>query len=247
MPKQYNKYLYDLIRTYIKDFYNESSNRMIMPKHVSVANIEIEGLAKTLLFDTIDLMLNSNFISDASRFYLKKCTYGSMQECLNREIVPESFNTINKFNSKVTYDKSKINKSICDYDTFDTLLKYCNNLDDCTDEIKEQYNIVRDNLNRLISKEYHNKLYDNGLVIRVNKNLYNETLSDEEWKALKSELHRYSVERTRKFCNGEMIGNVDCSKLIGYYNFLTTERNLREVDKIRLKELKSTLNIHNMV
>ena len=79
-------------------------------------------------------------------------------------------------------------------------------------------------LKNILCKEEIGKEYLTNIPIRIFKNRYDD----------------YST-------NGEMIGNVDCSKLIGYYNFLTTERNLREVDKIRLKELKSTLNIHNMV
>ena len=243
MPRKYNKYLYDLIRAYVKDFYNESSNKMVMPKNVRVANIEIKGVSKQLLFDIIDLCINSDFLSDASRFYLIKCGYSSMQECLNREFVPDSFNNINKFNSKVTYDKNRLNKLICEYDEFDSILKYCDDINICSEEIKELYQTVRDRLNKIWAKEYHHKAFDDKLNIKISKDFYNNTLDDKSWHRLKSELKLYSVERAKAFSEGKIISDIDYSELIGYYNFLTGEKNLREIDKVRLMELKNTLGI----
>lgn len=184
------------------------------------------------LRDYYKFLIESDFLNECSLLWLNS-NMGSVREAV--QVYNDQCDELDKLNlntaqSKIEYDKKKLKK----YYNENMLL----NVMSYPEKWLEEYKNILDSMCR----EYFNdKEYRSSMVIDIPKNCISKELSDVSFVQLTHMLEIYSKRYIESIKNLE---NKDMTKeMIGYYNYLISNKNLSEEDKRRLDIIRKILGL----
>ena len=193
---------------------------------------DIEEEVVDFISDYFHFLIESDFLNECSLMWLNS-NMGSVRAAV--EVYNDQCDELDRINlntaqSKIEYDKKKLKR----YYSEDMLF----NVMTYPEKWLEGYKNTLD----IMSREYFNDIeYRRSMVIDIPKNCINKELDDYSFVRLTTAIERYSKRYIESIRNLE---NKDMTKdMIGYYNYLISNKRLNKVDKERLNTIKKLLGI----
>ena len=225
------KNLIDESKKWITHFYNGG----IWSDNVSLRNNGrvVEEEVVEFMRDYFHFLIESNFLNDCTLMWLNS-NMGSVREAVevyNNQCDEMDRLNLNTAQSKIEYDKKKLKKYF-DNDMLFNVLSY-------PDKWLEDY---RNILDRLVREYYNDKEYKKAMIIDLPKECINKKLDDYSFVKMTEVIERYSkryVESIKRLENKEMT-----KEMIGYYNYLISNKRLSKIDSERLKIIRELLGLN---
>lgn len=210
-------------RDVIHDLMDKEGNLYPTPR-ARILRLNLDKEKIKFLLDYISFLMNTKVVCDVTKMYLLQT--GSLPEIVreyNAGMPEEKQINSNTAQSKVYYDKNKLEKLFeqdmiqkllhqnCDTTPYDKLLALA--------------------INRYTRK---NKLLGN-LVLKLPQNLFNETLSDQEFNEVFGIIAPYCKKQIT------FIQENLPTEGVGYINYLMSAQELKGVDKERFERLQLIL------
>lgn len=188
-----------------------------------------------------------NFLNDLFHFYFESkmfndCTIlwlksnaSSMKECIefyNNQVKVEDRLNVNTALSKIQYDRKKLERYF-NVNEFINILAY-----------PEKYlDSNREKLDKLSREYMKDGEYNKAMVLKIPKEPICKEVEDSTWYVLEDMIRSYSKKRIETIESGnDLIIN---SNVIGYYNYLISNKNLSKTDKDRLKHIREILGLES--
>lgn len=163
------------------------------------------------------LLSNNSTIKGAIEFY-------------NSEKPKEENININTALSKIQYDRKKLEKYF-DPKELHNLLAY-------PEKYLDKFTKTLDRLARIYMKDNE---YNSAMVIKLSKEPLSYKLDDYSWAVLTSVIERYSKKKIKAIENG--LDAEVTNEMIGYYNYLISNKRLNSDEKERLKVIRNLLDL----
>lgn len=216
-------------KRYIKDFY--VNEEWVDKPVLNYGNKEVSKESIEFLRELFIFFIESSFLSNESKIYIKSRASSVRQaiEEYNLILDDEDKININTAQSKIQYDKRKINRSLEDNMILNAMIY--------PDKFIRAY---REDLMVLYPKYMKVKEYRDSTVLRLDQNVVVNDISDKDYNDLLKVLSIYSKETISKVEKGEQLLNND---MIGYFNYITNAPLLDDIGKVRLNEVREILGL----
>lgn len=193
---------------------------------------QIDDNTKKFMYNFFRFLIDSSFLNKDTITWLKS-NLPSRQKAF--EFYNSQCDEIDTVNVKtaitnVDYDKNKLLKYF-DKDLFVNIMAYP----------EESLPKANETLDILYRKFFNDKEYKTSMVIKIPNDIVVKSLSDEKFEALEKMLNRYSKKTIRKIESGE--SEELTPEMMGYYNYIISNKQLNAEDAVRLKRVNSVLGI----
>lgn len=192
----------------------------------------IESKTKRFMYDFFKFLIESTFLNKCTIIWLNS-NLPSMQKTF--EFYNSQCDEIDALNIKtaitnVDYDKKKLGKYFDKEMLFNVITYPEENLGEAIEKL--------DILNR---KYFNDKEYKSSLVLKLPIDVINKKLSEEKFGTLTEMLRRYSKPVIKEIESGE---NKEFDyEMIGYYNYLISNKHLNVEETKRLGKIKELLDL----
>jgi hypothetical protein len=215
-------------KRYISNFY-VNDKWLEEPIPILYAGKAVDNSVMVALSKFYSLLLDSSMLNDCTKLYLKSNMKGVKDtiDKYNAEHMEVDWINLNTAQSKVQYDKKKLDKYFEKNILFD-LITY-------PEENIEKFETTVDTLLRVYMNDNE---YNRAMVIKLSKDNIVRNISEDNWDTLIQLLGVYSKKRIVKIEN-----DINSSDMVGYYNYLISSKGLNERDTARLGEIREVLGL----
>lgn len=224
------KNLIDESKAWLPQFYKDGE--FIEEPKVKFNGRVLESNIVNFVSDFFKFLLDSKFLNNCTIIWLNS-NLSSVQktfEFYNSQCDEVDMINIKTAQVKINYDKVKLRKYYDDNMLFNVMAYPDKHLDNAIQVLDK------------LSREYFNdKQYKEALSIKLPKNIIKKEISDNDFSSLLKYLDLYSKKRIEKI--EQLEDDNFTSNMIGYYNYLISNKRLSKVDRDRLEQIKFILNI----
>jgi hypothetical protein len=215
-------------KKYINNFYS-SGSWLKEPIPIQYGGKPVSNYTMLIMEKYYRLLLESTMLNDCTRLYLTSNMKGVKDavEKYNQEHLEIDWINLNTAQSKVQYDKKKLDKYF-EKDILLSIITY-------PEKFGEKFETTIDTLARVYMNDNE---YNQSMVIRFPKEMINKEITDDEWSKLIKLVETYSKLTIRNIESDESYDNI-----VGYFNYIISCSVLSEQDTERLKKIREVLGL----
>lgn len=222
--------LIDECKKYLPKFY--SNGEWADKPVVRFNNRYVEDEVIEFMGDFFHFLIESSFLNEHAIYWLKS-NMPSVRKAF--EVYSEEHDEVQEVNihtvqSDIRNSKSRLHK----YFEPDMLLNVMAYPDKYLEEAKKT-------LARLMREFFDDREYKQSLILSVSKDFVSKELGDLEFEKLSETLTRYSKKHLKEVA--ELNTNELTADMVGYYNYLISNKRLNAKDRERLKILREKLGL----